>query len=121
MITLERGHRAMTDRYEFDFRKCMPSAGWAQLDTYQDAPYYGTWVNPTLRQIFNYCEGDVTLTKCDTDSDFAEALLDCINWNKRRGYFIGIDPCCVMKIRVTLEELGFQEYLHPATLHRCAR
>ena len=55
-----------SDRYVFDFGACSIERGWAQLDTGQDASYFGTWLNPTKRQTFNYCEGDVTLVTVDT-------------------------------------------------------
>ena len=34
------------DRYLFDFYHCSTKKGYAQLDTSQDASYYGTWTNP---------------------------------------------------------------------------
>ena len=50
----------MGDRYKYDFRQCKPSDGWAQLDTKQDAPYYGNWINPLTLETLSYCEGDVS-------------------------------------------------------------
>jgi len=40
-----------TSRYAFDFRLCHFKNGWAQLDTRQDASYYGNWINPVTRQL----------------------------------------------------------------------
>ena len=48
----------MTDRYSFDFKLCTPKNGWAQVDTSQDASYFGTWANPFERKTVSYCEGD---------------------------------------------------------------
>lgn len=31
------------ERYDFDFGECSYANGWAQIDTRQDASYYGTW------------------------------------------------------------------------------
>ena len=49
------------DRYTYDFGLCSFENGWAQIDTAQDASYFGTWANPTRLMIFSYCEGDTTL------------------------------------------------------------
>jgi hypothetical protein len=112
-ITLHRGSDFMSDRYKYDFGVLSYQKGWAQIDTKQDASYYGTWTNPELRQIFSYCEGDTCLTKCDTDADYVEAIRDCADWNKTAGYWIGIDPGfdnSGMKER--FENLGLTELLH---------
>lgn len=99
-------------RYAFDFNLCSASNGWAQVDTTQDASYYGTWANPERRQIVNYCEGDVTITHCDTDKDFAQAVKECADWNKERGYWKGIDGMCDERIVARFTELGLGELLH---------
>ena len=39
-----------TDRYVYDFSVCTYEKGWAQIDTRQDASYYGTWTNPERRR-----------------------------------------------------------------------
>lgn len=83
---------APADRYLYDFKVLTYAKGWAQVDTRQDASYYGTWTNPEMRQIFNYCEGDLCLTKCDTDEDYVKAIRETATWNKERGYWLGIDP-----------------------------
>ena len=51
------------DRYVYDFGLCSYENGWAQVDTAQDASYFGTWANPTRLMIFSYCEGDTTLKR----------------------------------------------------------
>lgn len=105
------------DRYRYDFNKCSASKGWVQVDTKQDASYYGTWANPFTRQLCNYCEGDVTITNCDTDDDFVQAVNAMVNWNKEAGYWLGIDPgwpgseTCVKAI-ARFAELGLQGLLH---------
>ena len=40
------------DRYVYDFGLCSYENGWAQVDTAQDASYFGTWANPTRLMIF---------------------------------------------------------------------
>ena len=80
MIKIARGFNPMTDRYAFDFDRCTAAKGWAQLDTRQDASYYGTWANPELRQIINYCEGDITTTTMDTDEEFVAEIRKWADW-----------------------------------------
>jgi hypothetical protein len=63
-----------SDRYKFDFGLCSAKHGWAQVDTEQDASYFGTWANPKSLKVFSYCEGDTTLQNCETAEEFAECL-----------------------------------------------
>ena len=37
---------ASADRYRYDFGLCSYENGFSQVDTRQDAWYYGTWANP---------------------------------------------------------------------------
>jgi hypothetical protein len=97
------------DRYRYDFKLCTDALGWAQLDTRQDAPYYGTWINPTSFKIMSYCEGDTSLIECDTEQEFIEQLRICIAWHTEREYFIGIDA--LGAVREALVRLGFAEHL----------
>jgi hypothetical protein len=54
---------------------CAPApGGWAQIDTGQDASWFGTWASPGERTILNFAEVDVTRTFCETDEEFAAAL-----------------------------------------------
>ena len=112
MATLTRGSDFMNDRYRYDFRLCTYANGWAQLDTKQDAPYYGNWVNPTERKLFSYCEGDTVLTECEDDADFVQSVRECCDWHKERDYFIGIDVGRESEMRSRFESLGLGEFLH---------
>lgn len=112
MIELIRGHELFADRYKYDFRDCTYANGWAQIDTKQDASYYGTWANPERREIFSYCEGDTTLTRCSTDDEYRQALQELIDWNKSSGYWIGIDCATRPEMRARFESLGFGSELH---------
>ncbi len=60
--------------------------GWAQVDTAQDASWFGTWASPSERTILNFAEGDVTRTICETDEEFAAALGEINRWNREHGY-----------------------------------
>lgn len=111
-IEIQRGSAHGVERYRFDFKVCTYEKGWAQVDTRQDAPYYGTWTNPEKRQIFCYCEGDTTLTSCDTNEDYVKAVSDMVNWNKKSGYWLGIDPGLKPEMRAKFVSLGLEEFLH---------
>ena len=43
---------APADRCVYDFGPCSTANDWAQIDTAQDASYFGTWANPTKLMIF---------------------------------------------------------------------
>lgn len=103
---------APADRYLYDFKMLTYAKGWAQVDTKQDASYFGTWTNPEKRQIFCYCEGDLTLTKCETDEEYIEALSDLVNWNRKSGYWLGIDPGLKPEMREKFISLGLEQLLH---------
>lgn len=103
---------APADRYLYDFGACTYAKGWAQVDTKQDASYYGTWTNPEKRQIFCYCEGDTTLTKCDTDEEYRQELFELVEWNRKNGYWKGIDPGLKPEMREKFVGLGLEELLH---------
>lgn len=118
MATVTRGSDPMGERYKYDCGSAPTSGpGWAQLDSKQDASYYGNWVNPLTLELFSYCEGDTTHTRCEDDADFIATLRECIDWHKQAGYFLGIDPgwpdteAC-QKITEALTRLGFADVLH---------
>jgi hypothetical protein len=60
--------------------------GWAQVDTAQDASYFGTWANPVRLMIFSYCEGDTTLREAGSPEEFAAKLREIDAWNRAHGY-----------------------------------
>lgn len=64
--------RAGQARYVYDGTLC--AQGWQQYDTYQDAWYFGVWVNLELRQIFTYAEGDRSLIECPNEQTLCAEL-----------------------------------------------
>lgn len=86
MATTIQRDFAPADRYLYDFKVLTVSKGWAQLDTRQDASYFGQWINPVERKIFCYCEGDCILTRCETDADLVSEVAQCDEWNREQGY-----------------------------------
>ena len=59
------------DRYPMDFGG---PRGFYQIDTYQDAPYFGLWCNPHTLQLVQYAEGDISLMDFHTPADYREHL-----------------------------------------------
>lgn len=111
MATITREF-APADRYIYDFKLATADRGWAQLDTRQDASYYGNWVNPLTRELFSYCEGDTTHTVCADDAEFITEVRRCVGWHHEREYFIGIDGMCRPEIIEAFERLGLADLLH---------
>jgi len=79
-----------SDRYVFDFNECSYANGFCQIDTSQDASYYGNWVNLTERKAVTYAEGDTARITFDNDEEM-------VNWLNRFQQhealgFIHIDP-----------------------------
>ena len=102
-----------TERYEFDFDLCTPKKGFAQVDTGQDAWYFGTWANPFKLEIVSYAEGDVTIQTADEPEEFVDAIRYIKTWNDEHGHgFKGIDPMCVEKLEHQFIALGLGELLH---------
>lgn len=80
------------DRYTYDFGICSFSNGFSQIDTGQDAWYYGNWANPFRLIVFSYCEGDCYATICDTVEEFRNEILAIKKYIIEAGYrFYGID------------------------------
>ncbi len=118
MATIKRDF-SPADRYLYDFKILTIEKGWAQLDTRQDASYYGTWINPANRSIFCYCEGDLILTQCDSDSELLAEVSRIAQWNAEQGYRpfsngqpIGIDPGFNEQLKTACITAGLMEYLH---------
>lgn len=103
---------AFGDRYMFDFGACDYRKGWAQVDSRQDASYYGQWANPITLELFTYCEGDKTYIQCDTQAEFINEFGSLLRWNLDAGHFIGIDGMCKPEIIDAFKRFGFGNYLH---------
>ena len=101
------------DRYLFDFYFCSTKKGYAQVDTSQDASYYGIWTNPFKRTILSYCEGDTCLKTADNDDEYVKELLNKKKWNFEHGYiFKGIDPGFNKELKEKFISLGLDELLY---------
>lgn len=101
------------DRYRYDFDLCSCVRGWAQVDTAQDASWFGTWESPAERTTLNFAEGDVTRTVCDTDEEFAAALREIDRWNRDHGYGPArIDPGFDPALKAAFEAVELGDILH---------
>jgi hypothetical protein len=112
-MKMTRGFAGMSDRYAYDFGRCPSSKGWAQLDTKQDASYYGNWINPLTKELFSFCEGDTTHIYCETDEEFANKVREDIAWHNERGYGPAlIDAMTNPTIAESFQKLGLGDLLH---------
>lgn len=101
------------DRYVFDFGPCSPKNGFAQIDTEEDASYYGNWVNPTTLKIVSYVEGDVYIHKAETPEELVAELRKIKASHDERGYkFKGIDDMMDDAIRDALVAIGAGDLLY---------
>ena len=102
------------NRYIFDFMKVESPTNQkmplAQIDTYQDAEYFGVWTNPFKRQIITYAEGDITIQKGESEKEYKRALIDAILFYRDGGKCF-IDPMCNDELKAELERLGMEEFL----------
>jgi len=109
----ERSFNPMTERYAFDFKTCSCANGFAQVDTSQDASYFGTWANPITLQIVTFCEGDITKQTAETTEEFAAELRHMKQWNDESGHrFIGIDPGFSDSLKAAFVDAGLEDLLH---------
>jgi hypothetical protein len=102
-----------SDRYVYEFGLCSYEKGWAQVDTAQDASYFGTLANPTRLIIFSYCEGDTTLKEAASPEEFAAELREIDAWHRAHGYGPErIDPGFDPTMKAAFVVLGLEEMLH---------
>ena len=108
-------------RYTYDNGECSISNGYAQVDTKQDASYYGTWANPETFTIVCYCEGDVSRQVADNAEEFVAAMRKLKRWNietatdlqsKWAAGRFGIDPGFDAKLKSRFEAIGLGDLLH---------
>jgi len=98
------------DRYAFDTGECSPSNGFAQIDTSQDAWYYGNWINPSKKVAVTYAEGDYSRHEFESREEMLE-WVKSFHDNKGLG-FIGIDPGLGNVLKSECIANGLGPYLH---------
>ena len=112
MPEITRGFTPMGDRYVFDFKLCTAEKGWAQLDTDQDAPYYGQWVNPLKLEYVSHVEGDQTHIQYADEAEFTAGIRETLKWHQEHGYNPKIDGMCRDEIIEAFKRMGFEADLH---------
>jgi len=101
------------DRYAFDFGACSTKKGFAQVDTGQDAWYFGMWANPNTFRIVTYAEGDMTLRECDSPEEFVTTIRSIIQSMDDLGHgFKGIDPGLAEENIASWRRIGLADLLH---------
>ena len=101
------------ERYLFDFRLCTFNKGYAQLDTRQDAWYYGNWANPEKLIIVSYAEGDCTIKYAESKEEFVKEIRSWAEWNEENGHGPAkIDHGCRDKMAEKFKSLGLGDLLH---------
>jgi hypothetical protein len=101
------------DRYLFDFRLCSNKKGFAQVDTSQDASYYGTWANPFDLVIVTYVEGDLKTQTANSPEEFRAEIYRIKEFTEKFGYeFLGIDPGFNGDLKQKFIDLGLENLLH---------
>jgi len=101
-----------TDRYEFDFGECSHKLGFAQIDTDQDAAYFGQWANPTTLQIVCYADGDITRMTADNAAEFRAEIVSMRDWHIRNEETFAIDGMCNNAIIAAFQGLFLGDLLH---------
>ena len=98
------------DRYDLDFGACHFKNGYAQLDTDQDAPYFGMWASPYKLQLVTFCEGDLCVQTAGSDTEFAELIRNVAKWHG--DGFKGIDCMYDEGITDLFRVLGLSDLTH---------
>ena len=100
------------DRYRYDFGLCSPVNGFAQLDTSEDAWYYGNWANPEKLVLFSYCEGDCYTTICENEDEFRQEMERVKQWHLDQGSTFGVDPGLNQERIDAWHKVGLGHLLH---------
>ena len=104
-------------RYHYDFGPHKYDKDWAQIDTTQDAGYFGQWAQPFERKIVCYAEGDLTTTECDNDEEFVAELSRIAEYYLEQNCWRAIDTFNDRMTRRFLEA-GARHLLYPTAIER---
>ena len=111
-ITKKREHVQDCDRYAFDFQHCRLADGWAQLDTQEDASYFGNWAHPERLQVVSFAEGDVCVSFCSSSDEFrAEIERIAAFFINTQGGTFRIDAGISPKAEASWASHGLKQYL----------
>lgn len=114
-IRTQRSFNGGAERYYYDLGPCSARNGFAQIDSRQDAPWYGTWCSPSERKVVSFVEGDVAETVCDTDEEFVQYLREMADWFNGSGNGpMKIDAGLTEAFADKFRALGVGDLLHGA-------
>lgn len=71
------------DRYQFDWT--LLDKGFFQVDSSEDASYYGHWLNPIRKILIAFIEGDLTITKYENNDEMIEDLGNLNDYQLRQS------------------------------------
>lgn len=109
----ERDFMANGDRYHFDFGECTASNGFAQVDTSQDASYFGIWTNPFDFITISFIEGDIIRDIAENAEEYAAFLRKMrASYEEMETPIIGIDPMLNDELEQRFKELELTDLLH---------
>lgn len=97
------------DRYLYDNEICSYKKGWAQVDTPQDASYFGTWTNPYSLTVMTFAEGDETFTQCNTQEEYVELIRSMCKFYDNK---MKIDAAADHKLCERFTDLGLNDLIH---------
>ena len=101
------------ERYSFDFGECSHHLGYAQVDTSQDALYFGIWTNPTTLTTVSYIEGDVYRNIAESVDEYVGFIRKLkADYEKMGTKITGIDPMLNDDISNRLKEIGLGDLIH---------
>lgn len=99
-------------RLQHDFR-LEAAHGWAQVDTKEDAPWYGNWANPIAMKVVHFVEGDLSVYEHEAPEMFVQHLRAFADSCDRLGYGpMKIDPMCRDDIINSFRALGLADLLY---------
>lgn len=111
----ERDFMHNGDRYHFDWGECSADNGFAQIDTPQDASYFGMWTNPFDFITVSYIEGDICRDIAENAEEYTAFLRKLhAAYEKMETPIVGIDPMLRDNLRDRFVELGLTDLLHEA-------
>jgi hypothetical protein len=62
------------DRYQIDFSMVGATGGYVQIDTVEDASWFGMWLDSRSRRLVIFAEGDLEVRSYDSDADLVTDL-----------------------------------------------
>lgn len=107
-MKIKRSFNPNGSRYEYDFNLCTTSKGWAQVDTENDAEYFGNWINPKEMKVLSYIEGDIIEQTAENNTE----LIEIIKEMKDCYESVKIDPGFNEELENDLISIGLGKYLY---------